>query len=96
MTHFIKIRKIFLSIIVALLLFSCTQTVEKSNNNQIISVLETDETEQKIADILSQMTLKEKAGQMINIGLPAVLKGGYWDKRDTAVFNSAKFKICNR
>lgn len=50
------------------------------------------ETEQKIANIISQMTLREKAGQMVNIGLPAVLKGEYWNGRDTAIFDSAKFK----
>ncbi|MDB9859481.1 hypothetical protein OAC43_02110, partial [Flavobacteriaceae bacterium] len=92
MANFIKIRKVFLSIIAVSSFFGYTQTVENTNKEQTISAFETDKTEQKIADIISKMTLKEKAGQMINIGLPAVLKGGYWDKRDTAVFNTAKFK----
>ena len=38
------------------------------------------------------MTLKEKAGQMINIGLPSVLTGDYWDTRKRAVFDKEKFK----
>lgn len=48
--------------------------------------------ELKIQDLLSKMTLKEKAGQMLNIGLPSVLTGDYWDDRDHAVFDAEKFK----
>lgn len=38
------------------------------------------------------MTLKEKAGQMLNIGLPAVLAGEYWGTRDKTIYDPAKFK----
>lgn len=48
--------------------------------------------EQKIDSILSLMTLREKAGQMVNIGLPSILTGGYWDSRDSAVFDDEKFE----
>lgn len=48
--------------------------------------------DQKVDSILSLMTLKEKAGQMLNIGLPAVFAGDYWDKRETAAFDQEKFK----
>lgn len=48
--------------------------------------------ELKIQDLLSKMTLKEKAGQMLNIGLPSVLTGDYWDDRDSAVFDAKRFK----
>lgn len=52
----------------------------------------TDEIEKKIKDLLSKMTIREKAGQMLNIGLPTVLKGKYWDSRDSTVFSSKKIK----
>jgi len=48
--------------------------------------------DQKVDSILSLMTLKEKAGQMLNIGLPAVLAGEYWGARDKTIYDSAKFK----
>ncbi|MDD5149861.1 MAG: glycoside hydrolase family 3 N-terminal domain-containing protein [Flavobacterium sp.] len=48
--------------------------------------------DQKVDSLLSLMTLKEKAGQMLNIGLPAVLTGDYWEKRETATFDQEKFK----
>jgi len=48
--------------------------------------------ELKIQDLLSEMTLKEKAGQMLNIGLPTILTGEYWDERDSAVFDAEKFR----
>ncbi len=57
-----------------------------------VSKLATADTEQKIQVLLEQMTLKEKAGQMLNIGLPAVLTKGYWDSSDTAVFDAARFR----
>lgn len=38
------------------------------------------------------MTLEEKAGQMLNLGLPSVLTGDYWDERDEVVFDSVRFK----
>lgn len=91
MIHLIKIKKSIFSIIPILLLFSCNNT-DQNKTNPNISLFETDKTEHRIAQIIDQMTLKEKAGQMINIGLPAVLKGEYWGKRDTAFFDSAKFK----
>jgi beta-glucosidase len=49
-----------------------------------------DSLDQKAARLLSRMTLEEKVGQMLNLGLPTILTGGYWDARDTAVFDSAK------
>ena len=50
------------------------------------------ETEAKISEILKQMTLREKAGQMLNIGLPTILKGDYWSARDRAEFDPVKFR----
>lgn len=86
-----KLKNIVLFLIVVSCLLSCESVLEEKLNRQTISLLETDETEEKIADILSQMTLKEKAGQMLNVGLPAILKGSYWSKRDTAIFDSIRF-----
>ncbi|UMB52542.1 glycoside hydrolase family 3 C-terminal domain-containing protein [Lutibacter sp. A64] len=84
-------KKIIQLFIVAIVLLSCSEkenSTETSTNKSVQSV----EIESKIQDILSQMTLKEKAGQMLNIGLPAILKGGYWEPKDSADFNKDKFK----
>jgi beta-glucosidase len=63
--------------LMSLLLFSCAnESAEES----------------KINAILSQMTLEEKAGQMLNLGLPSVLTGDYWDEREEVVFDSVRFK----
>lgn len=48
--------------------------------------------ELKVTELLSKMTLKEKAGQMVNIGLPAILEGDYWDVREKAVFDKERFE----
>ena len=56
------------------------------------SVTEETQAEKRIKVLLDKMTLKEKASQMLNIGLPTILKGDYWDERDSAVFDIEKFK----
>jgi len=48
--------------------------------------------EQKIDSLMELMTLEEKVGQMVNIGLPSILTGSYWDSRDSAVFDAERFK----
>jgi beta-glucosidase len=48
--------------------------------------------DQKVDSLLSLMTLKEKAGQMLNIGLPAILEGDYWGTRESTIYDPAKFK----
>lgn len=48
------------------------------------------DTERRIDSLLSIMTLEEKAGQMLILGLPTILTGGYWDARDTAVIDTAR------
>jgi beta-glucosidase len=58
----------------------------------MVSSLETTETEEKIKELLTKMTLKEKVGQMLNIGIPTILTGGYWDARDSAVFDPERFQ----
>lgn len=76
-------------VIIIIFIWSCKTPIQQ-NETVEISTLESVKTEQKIKDILSQMTLKEKAGQMLNIGLPSVLTGGYWDARDSAVFDGER------
>ncbi len=79
-------------ILIMLFTLSCSTEKEQSPKDARISKLQTPETEARIMQLLSQMTLKEKAGQMLNIGLPSLLTRGYWDKRDSAVFDTARFK----
>lgn len=62
------------------------------SKSSLTITFKTKETEQKISKLLSQMTLEEKAGQMLNIGLPSLLTGDYWDARDSTVFDAKKFK----
>lgn len=73
-------------------MWSCTNDVQYNSNRPKISSFETADTEIKIKALLAQMTLKEKAGQMLNIGLPALLTGDYWSSRDSAVFDTLRFR----
>jgi len=85
-------KRIIPIILIIILMLSC-QNADKNNANTMkVSQLENQETEQKIKDLLSQMTLREKVGQMLNIGLPAILKGDYWDIRDSAAFDTVRFR----
>jgi beta-glucosidase len=77
------------------LLLCITLNMKAQQEKQLkVSKLETAQTEQKIQNILKKMTLREKAGQMLNIGLPLILKGDYWDVRDSTntEFDIEKFK----
>lgn len=58
---------------------------------QGVSLLDNSDTETKIQELIEQMTLKEKAGQMLMLGLPAMFTGGYWDARDKVIWDAAKF-----
>ncbi len=44
----------------------------------------------KVDSLMQIMTLEEKAGQMLNLGLASVLTGPFYSYRDTLVFDSAK------
>ena len=85
-------KRIIQLIFLTILVFSCLKKEESKNEIVKVGLQKPVETELKIKDLLAQMTLKEKAGQMLNIGLPAVLTGDYWDARDSAVFDVEKFK----
>ena len=71
---------------------SCAKSEKPVDLSFKVSSLQTEETEAKIQDLLVKMTLKEKAGQMLNIGLPSVLEGEYWEKRNSVNFDTKKFK----
>lgn len=80
-------KKLFLSILLGpfLIIVGC------KSQNKLINTTQTSSIDVKVDSILALMSLKEKAGQMLNIGLPAVLTGDYWDSRDSAVYNAEKF-----
>lgn len=82
-------HKIIQLIIVTLFVMSCNNI-----NIQTKKVDDNQEIELKIQQLLGEMTLKEKASQMLNVGLPALLKGNYWDDRDSssAKFDEKKFQ----
>ncbi|MBI9039930.1 glycoside hydrolase family 3 N-terminal domain-containing protein [Lutibacter sp.] len=84
--------KIHQIILIAMVVMSCSKNEKQVNLDFKVSDLQTEETEAKIQELVAKMTLKEKAGQMLNIGLPAVLKGEYWDARDSVNFDGKKFK----
>ncbi len=84
-------KKIIQLSVIVFLVWSCSTKEQPKINAIKISSHETFATENKIKNLLAQMTLKEKAGQMLNIGLPAILKGEYWDSRDSAVFDTLRF-----
>ena len=81
-------KQLFLSIllVISLIIVGC------KSQNKLANTTQTSSIDQKVDSILALMTLKEKAGQMLNIGLPAVLTGDYWDARDKVDYNSEKFK----
>lgn len=79
----------FVVLFLVFLFFSSCSSNEKSES---LSADSSKEIEVKIKGLLSQMTLEEKAGQMLNIGLPSVLAGEYWDLRDRAVFDKERFQ----
>ena len=77
----IKIRLSLLLLLTGMLLYSC-QPDKVSDPDQKIY--------RKVDSLLSEMTLEEKAGQMLNIGLPAILTGEFYSPRDTLIFDKEK------
>ena len=81
-------KKLIPLLIIASIVLSCDKQQTKdsslSDEEQII--------EKKVKSLLAKMTLKEKVSQMLNIGLPSILKGDYWDERDSAIFDEKKFQ----
>ncbi|HAZ02689.1 MAG TPA: beta-glucosidase [Marinilabiliales bacterium] len=78
-----KLIILILALVSSILISSCsTDKIELSNSDKAVS--------EKIDSILALMTLEEKVGQMLNLGLPALLTGPFYSYRDTLVFDSAK------
>lgn len=51
------------------------------------------DTDKKVEQLLKRMTLAEKAGQMTQIGIPAIgTQENYWDAPDTIVIDTAKLR----
>jgi len=66
----------------AVIMVSCVQSDSESSKNP-----------DQIEQLLSQMSLREKAGQMTNISLMAVAEGEFWMKRDTVILDTAKLRV---
>ena len=81
-------KKIISLLIMVSMFLSCNK--QQPNNSALTD--EEEIIEEKVKWLLTKMTLKEKVGQMLNIGLPSILKGEYWDARDTAVFDQKKIQ----
>ncbi|MBN1117248.1 MAG: glycoside hydrolase family 3 C-terminal domain-containing protein [Bacteroidales bacterium] len=65
-----------------ILLSACKTTIQYEEADQ--------EIYRKADSILASMTLEEKVGQMLNVGLPALLEGPFYSTRDTLRFDTAK------
>jgi len=79
----------FKSFIVSLflLLVSITSCSESDQSSKQVSI------EKNINSILSKMTLAEKAGQMTQLGIPAIcVQEGYWDSADTLIIDTLKLR----
>jgi len=85
-------KKIVQVLLLVIVITSCENKEQFVKTTSKVSTLQTNETESKIQSLLAKMTLKEKAGQMLNIGLPSLLTGNYWDVRDSTIFDTEKFK----
>jgi beta-glucosidase len=84
-------KKILIVLAMIPLLLHCERPQSVIDPDQRISALATTETEVKIKELLSRMTLKEKLGQMLNIGIPSIMTGAYFDTRDSVVFDQEKY-----
>ena len=69
----------------------CNQLIVMAMSLFLFSCSTSTDEESKIDGLLSKMTLEEKAAQMLNLGLPSVLTGSYWDLRTEVTFDSIRF-----
>jgi beta-glucosidase len=80
-----KIKSILVIFLFVLLFFfeSCktAQTQKDETDAEIYS---------KVEVLMKQMTLQEKAGQMLNLGLASLLQGPFYSYRDTLIFDTVK------
>jgi beta-glucosidase len=75
------VATVILGVFTILLFRNCS--VQKTNDPDKVIY-------EKVDSILSEMTLEEKVGQMLNLGLAALLKGDFYSYRDTLIFDTAK------
>lgn len=79
-----KLNPIYLLIL--LFVASCTSPTESMEGQN-------DAIGKKVKQLLDQMTLEEKAGQMTQVGIPAVcIQEGYWEAADTIILDTAKLR----
>jgi len=79
-----KLNPIYLLIL--LFVASCTSPTESMEGQN-------DAIGKKVKQLLDQMTLEEKAGQMTQVGIPAIcIQEGYWEAADTLILDTAKLR----
>ena len=79
--------KRFLSVLFVLLVLITSCSRSDQSSNQVFEI------EKNIDAILSEMSLEEKAGQMTQIGIPAIcVQNGYWDAADTLIIDTIKLR----
>ena len=77
-----------LEIILFFTIISIISSCFSNNNNRVTSTVDL-----KVENLIEQMTLEEKAGQMTQIGIPVILEQeGYWDAADTLIIDTNKLK----
>jgi len=77
----LKIQTSILLLLAGILLFSCQSEKQADPDQEIYK---------KVDSLLTEMTLEEKAGQMLNLGLAALLTGDFYSPRDTLIFDEEK------
>ena len=75
------------SLIIVFSALFCTHLFAANNN-----AFSDEQIYEKVDSLLSIMTLEEKAGQMLNLGLGALLEGDFFAARDTLIFDTAKVR----
>lgn len=72
-------------IIITAILFSISCSLSKQGNSTQDSKIYF-----KVDSVIGLMTLEEKVGQMLNLGLAALLEGPFYSYRDTLIFDDNK------
>jgi beta-glucosidase len=73
-------------IVAFLIVTGCNHVAETASSTvQYVS-----ENERKADSLLKLMTVEEKVGQMLNVGLAALLKGEFYADRDSIAFDTSK------
>lgn len=77
-------RVLYLSLFAVPFFLACNRSTEltEEGSDKVIY--------KKVDSLLNSMTLEEKVGQMLNLGLPALLTGEFYSSRDTLIFDTGK------